>query len=475
MITTRFRGLRIHLVGLGGAGVSALVPLLLRVGAVVDGCDGADSPTLGRLRGRGLHCAVGHDPAHLDGIDLVVHTAAIGADHPELSAALARGIPVMGRGECLVKLMEGSRTIAVSGSHGKTTTTWMTGHLLAEAGCDPVVMVGGSVQALDGGGARAGTGDIFVAETDESDGSFAGVEPEIAVVTNLDHEHLRHYGSFARLEDAFNAWLRRIPATGVAIIPAQGLAARVTQGCVCRLLRCGLGEGDWQAADLELGPDGSRFRLLGDGADLGPVVVPLPGAHMALNAVMACAAARFAQPGLSLEPLARCERVRRRFTVHGQAAGIRVVEDYGHHPTEVRATISAARLGGGRVHVAFQPHRYTRTADCFDAFVAAFDQAHGVAILPVYAAGETPIPGVEAADLASAIRLRRQGLGEETVAFCPDREAAIAHLAGMAAPGDTVLVLGAGDIGRMAPGLVDFFISTPGRESPGVPLPALQA
>lgn len=474
MITTRFRGLRIHLVGIGGAGVSALVPLLQRVGASVDGCDGTDSPMLGRLRGRGIACAVGHDPAHLDHVDLVVHTAAVGRDHPEIAAAIARGLPVLTRGECLVRLMEGSRTIAVSGSHGKTSTTWMTGHLLAEAGLDPVVMVGGSVQALDGGGARAGTGDIFIAETDESDGSFAGVEPEVAVVTNLDHEHLRHYGSFAGLEDAFNAWLRRLPADGAAIVPATGLSPRVTAGLACRRITCGLDAGDWRAADLELGADSSRFRLVAAGADLGEVRVPLPGAHMALNAVMACAAARFANPGTDLTTLARCERVRRRFTVHGQPAGIRVVEDYGHHPTEVRATIAAARLAGGRVHVVFQPHRYTRTADCFDAFIGAFDQAHGVAILPVYAACETPIPGVDASDLAAAIRGRRTGLGEETVAFCPDPAAATIHLGGMAAPGDTVLVLGAGDVGRMAPGLADFFANAPARESAGV-IPAVRA
>lgn len=473
MITTRFRGLRVHLIGIGGAGVSALVPLLRRVGAVVDGCDGCDSPVLGRLRARGVHCAVGHDPAHLAHADLVVHTAAVGRDHPEIAAAIARGIPVMGRGECLVKLMEGSRTIAISGSHGKTSTTWMTGHLLAEAGLDPVVMVGGSVQALDGGGARDGTGDIFIAETDESDGSFAGVEPEIAVVTNLDHEHLRHYGSFAGLEDAFNAWLRRIPAAGAAIVPAQGLSARVTAGLACRTITCGLGDGAWRAVDLAMGPDGSCFRLVGDGVDLGPVEVTLPGAHMALNAVMACAAAKQVHPLTDLSALARCERVRRRFTVHGQPAGIRVVEDYGHHPTEVRATIAAARLGGGRVHVAFQPHRYTRTADCFDAFITAFDQAHGVAILPVYAASETPIPGVDAADLAEAVRRRRHGLGEDTVAFCPDQDAALAHLAGLASPGDTVLVLGAGDVGRLAPRVADFFAHAPGRESPGL-IPAVR-
>lgn len=473
MITTRFRGLHIHLLGIGGAGVSALVPLLTRVGATVSGCDAEDSPVLSRLRAAGVPCAVGHGPEHLAGADLVVRSAAVPADHPELLAAQARGVPVMTRGECLVRLMEGSRTIAIAGSHGKTTTTWMAAHLLTVAGLDPVVMVGGDVPALEGGGARAGAGDLFVAETDESDGSFAGVSPEIAVVTNLDHEHLRHYGSFAALERAFNAWLRRIPADGAVVVPAHGLGETVTAALACRIVRVGLDDGDWRAGDLALGPEGSRLRALAGGADQGLIEVPIPGAHMALNALMACAAARLAAPGCDLAPLSACGRVRRRFTVHGQPAGIRVVEDYGHHPSEIRATIAAARLAGGRVHVVFQPHRFTRTADCFAGFTAAFDLAHGVAILPVYAASETPIPGVDAADLAAALRQRREGLGPETAAWCPDGAAAISHLAAMAAPGDTVLVLGAGDVGRLAPRVADFFAHAPARQSPG-PLPLLQ-
>jgi UDP-N-acetylmuramate--alanine ligase len=459
MITTRFRGLRVHLVGIGGAGVGALVPLLRRVGAVVDGCDCAPSSALARLAAEGVPCSSCHDPAHVAGADLVVHTAAVGPDHVELAAARSRGIAVMTRGECLVRLMEGSRTIAIAGSHGKTSTTWMASHLLTAAGADPVVMVGGSVAALGGGGARAGGGDLFVAEVDESDGSFAAVSPEIAILTNLDHEHLRHYGSFAALEDAMHAWLARIPASGAVIIPATGLAPRITAGLACRVVSCGLGEGDWRLADLELGADGSRARVIADGRDLGPIEVGIPGAHMALNALMACCAARLAEPRCAPAMLAGCERVRRRFTVHPAGGGVRVVEDYGHHPTEVRATIAAARLAGGRVHVAFQPHRYTRTADCFDGFAAAFDQAHGVAILPIYAASEQPLPGVSGESLAGAIVQRRLGVDDGSVAYCPDRAAVLAHLAALAAAGDTVLVLGAGDIGRLAPEIADFFAS----------------
>ncbi len=455
MISDLFRGRRIHLIGVGGAGVSALVPLLQEVGARVSGCDCAGSPITARLRAQGLSIDERHDPAHVQHADLVVHTAAIPADHPELQAARALGVQVMTRGRCLVELMRGTRTIAVAGSHGKTSTTWMTGHLLAESGCDPVVMVGGSVASL-GGGARTGHGDVFVAETDESDGSFAGVEPVVAVLTNLDREHLRHYGGFSGLEDSFQAWLARVPAGGAVVVPSTGMSERVLRGCAASVIRCALEVGDYHASALELGPDGSRMRVHGLGRDLGEVLVPLPGQHMASNALMAIAAALQVHPTCDLSSLARCERVRRRFTVHGIGQGVRVVEDYGHHPTEIRATIEAARLGGGRVHVLFQPHRHTRTADCFPDFVSAFDRAGAVVLLPIYAASEPPIPGIDSRLLADSIRARRgDGLA---VHYTADREEAIDLIAHEAEPGDTVLVLGAGDVGELAPALLRFFV-----------------
>lgn len=454
MITTRFRNQHVHLVGIGGAGVSALAPLLTRVGATVSGCDGHAGAVTERLARTGITIYAGHDPAHLAGVDLVVHTAAVKRDHPELAAALAQGIPVITRGECLVELMSGTRTVAVAGSHGKTSTTWMLGHLLSEAGLDPVVMVGGAVASL-GGGARVGQGSWFVAETDESDGSFARVEPLIAIITNLDREHLDHWGSQSRLEDAFHAWLARIPAHGTAIVPVNGLAERVTAGLACRVVRCGLDGGDVHATRLELGSESSRARISVFGADAGELTVPLPGAHMVANALMAVAAARLIQPDCALEALARCERVRRRFTVHGVVAGVRVVEDYGHHPAEVGATITAARLAGGRVHVVFQPHRYSRTRDCCADFIAAFDQVQSLVLLPIYAAGETPIPGVSSTVLAQGIRERRLPAGiDGTVAYAPSGDEALAFVQRQVRPGDTVLVLGAGDVGGLAPRLV---------------------
>jgi UDP-N-acetylmuramate--alanine ligase len=444
-----FRGRHVHLIGIGGSGMSALAPLLVRCGAAVSGCDGERSHTVERLVAAGIPVSIGHDAAHVSTADLVVHTAAVTTDHPELVAARVRGVPVLTRGQCLVELMRGTRTVAVAGSHGKTSTTWMLAHLLVEAAVDPVVMVGGAVGSL-GGNARAGGGSVFVAEVDESDGSFAQVRPELAIVTNLDHEHLRHYGHFRALEDAFNGWLRTIPMHGACIIPARGLSERVLDGVVCKVIRVGLDEGDWHARGLELGADGSRLEVSAWGESQGMMQVSIPGAHMVANALMAAAAARWIEPRTDLAAMARCERVRRRFTVHGTPRGVRVVEDYGHHPAEVRATIAAARLGGGRVHVLFQPHRHTRTADCFVDFVSAFDQAHGLALLPVYAAGEAPIAGVGSTELAQAISARRGEFAAGTVLATTETATALDFLAAQATPGDTCLVLGAGDVGRLA-------------------------
>jgi UDP-N-acetylmuramate--alanine ligase len=461
-----FSGLHVHLLGIGGAGVSALVPLLQARGARVSGCDAQESATIQRLRSAGIAVAIGHDPAHGVDADVVVHTAAVGPEHPELVAARAAGAVILGRGACLVELMRGTRTLAVSGSHGKTTTSWFAGHLLTQAGADPLVMVGGAIAALGGGGARAGQGGIFVAEVDESDGSFAGVAPHVAIVTNLDREHLRHYGSFAGLESAFQGWLAGVPADGLVVLPAAGISPVLGAGIPAQVVTVGLEHGDCHAAELELAAEGSRCRVVLHGEELGELLVPIPGAHMVANALMAVAACRFLETRVRLSDLATCERVGRRFRVHGSPADVRIVEDYGHHPAEVRATIAAARLAGGRVQVLFQPHRYTRTQDCFADFVTAFDQAHRVALLPVYGAGETLIPGADSASLAQAIAVRRGSDEAATVLATADRTAAMAFVAGAARAGDTVLVLGAGDVGACAQELLDFF--PPGRREPAL-------
>jgi len=448
-----FAGRRIHLVGIGGAGMSALVPLLRRAGAEVDGCDLARSPTVERLRAEGVAVDLGHDPAHLDGHDLVVHTSAVPPQHAELRAARDAGIAVCSRTACLAELMRGHRTLAVAGSHGKTTTTWMIGHLLGEAGADPLVMVGGSVAGLGMSGARAGNGHWFVAEVDESDGGFSHVAPTVAVITNLEAEHLDHYGSFDALVGAFNAWLRELGPADRCIVPAEGLPDGVLDGVLAGIWRCGIERGDVRAVDCELGAEGSRFRLVIDGEDAGPVTVPLPGRHMIANAVGAIAAARAVDPAVDVAALSSCERVGRRFTVHGRPGGVRVVEDYAHHPTEIRATIAAASLGGGRVHVLFQPHRYTRTRDMLGDFATAFAGAHACAMLPTYAAGEDAIPGAGGRDLAEAVAAHRED--RALTQFVPASDAGLAFLASHARPGDTCLVLGAGDVGDLAPPLCE--------------------
>ncbi len=455
MNTDRFRSRAVHLMGIGGAGMSALVPLLRRAGATVDGCDLSLSGRVGHLRDAGIEVAIGHDPEHARDHDILVHTSAVPAQHAELRAARQQGIEVLSRPACLAELMNGMRTLAVAGSHGKTSTTWMIGHLLADTAADPVVMVGGSVADLDDGGSRIGDGRIFVAEVDESDGGFRHVRPDLAVVTNLEAEHLRHYGSFSGLCDAFNRWLQEMGPQDVCLLPPD-LEPRVTAGIRARVVTCGLDAGEVHAADIATGEEGSDFDLVENGAVLARLHVPIPGLHMVDNAVKAVTAARLIEPGTDPVRLASCARVGRRFTVHGRPGGIRVVEDYAHHPTEVRATIASAVLGGGRVHVIFQPHRYTRTSDSFHDFIDAFDAATAVVVCPVYAAGEEPIAGAGGRDLAEAVAAHRRAGGESggLTQYVRRPAEGIGFVSAHARPGDTCLVLGAGDIGACTPELV---------------------
>jgi UDP-N-acetylmuramate--alanine ligase len=340
--------------------------------------------------------------------------------------------------------------VAISGAHGKTTTTSLIGDVLAAGGLDPTTIVGGRVQSL-GANSRLGTGDVLVAEADESDGSFLRLVPAVVVITNIDREHLDHWGSFEALVDGFCDFANRVPFYGAAVVclddpHVQTLLPRLTR----RLWTYGLSaQADVSATRLEAEGLAMRFRAAARGRELGPVRLSIPGAHNVANALAAIAV------GLEFEvPFARiCSAlesfrgVARRFEIVGERDGVTLVDDYGHHPTEIRATLLAARRGlGRRLLVAFQPHRYTRTRDCFDELARAFHDADHLLLTEVYAAGEDKLPGVSGASLAAAVR----DCGHRAVDFVAERAAIVPRLRELARPGDVVIFLGAGDIGRLA-------------------------
>jgi UDP-N-acetylmuramate--alanine ligase len=371
------------------------------------------------------------------------------ADNPEVAAARARDIPVIPRAEMLGELMRVKDGVAVAGSHGKTTTTTMIAVMLAEARLDPTVIIGGKARAF-GSNARLGQGEVLVAEADESDGSFRHLFPTVAVVTNIDREHLDHFGSLDALESAFLDFAEKVPFYGLVVIGADNAAAaRLAPRLSKRHTTYGLTAGDWRGEVLDVGPNGTRFRVRVRGKIAGEAHIRMPGVHYAENALAALCVADFldvpfADAGRAL---AEFQGVDRRFSVRGEVGGVLVVDDYGHHPTELAATIAAARLYGRRLLVAFQPHRFSRTRDLLADFAPALAGADRLFVTDIYAAGEAPLPGVDAAALlatfpagAPAHHVERPGLARA--------------LAEVAQPGDLVLCLGAGDITGVPPELL---------------------
>jgi UDP-N-acetylmuramate--alanine ligase len=457
----RFRGIeRIHFVGIGGIGMCGLAELLRAQGYTVTGSDLAEGPTVARLRGLGVAVAIGHDAGHVAGADVVVASSAVRASNPELLEAGRRGIPVIPRAEMLAEVMRLKDGIAVAGTHGKTTTTSLLAHVLQVAGLDPTIVVGGRVigSGAEGErtGARLGGGAFLVAEADESDGSFLHLSPVIAVVTNVEAEHLDHHGSVDALEDAFAAFLERLPFWGAAVLclddpGVQRLLARVSRRRISYGL---LAQADWVASEVRTDGAGMAFAVRRRGEALGSVALPLPGRHNVANALAALAVADEVEVpfAVAAEALASFRGVERRFETKGVAAGVRVVDDYGHHPSEVRATLAAARgVHPGRIVVVFQPHRYTRTRDLFEAFTTAFHDADLLVLTEIYAAGEPKLPGVEAAALADAIRAR----GHQGVRFVPDLERVPAELVPELRSGDLVLTLGAGSVSKLGPRILE--------------------
>jgi len=438
-----------HFIGIGGIGMSGIAEILLSLGIKVSGSDLRRGPATDRLAGLGATIYEGHDAAHVAGATVVVTSSAVGPMNPEVLEAHAHKVPVIQRAEMLAELMRLKYGIAIAGMHGKTTTTSMVASVLTAGGLDPTVVVGGRVDAL-GSNARLGTTQYLVAEADESDRSFLKLSPILAVVTNLDREHMDCYKDMADVERAFLDFMDKVPFYGAvtACVDDPQLKA-ILPRARRRVFTYGVADdADYRLEFLSAIP--GRFALFNvhtASGPLGPFELHVPGRHNVLNATAAVAIARQLEVPQNkiAEGLNRFRGVDRRFHLRGQARGVQVVDDYGHHPTEIRATLAAARdCGYKRIHVIFQPHRFTRTFDLLDQFIAAFGDADTLAVLPIYAASEEPIPGVTAEALAAKIE------GPQTQ-FVPDFAAAVASVVSHAAEGDLILTLGAGSVSQLAP------------------------
>ena len=440
---------RIHFVGIGGIGMSGIAEVLLNLGYGVSGSDIRRSPVTDRLAALGGRIQIGHAADNLALANVVVVSSAVRPDNIEVMEAKKRQIPVIPRGEMLAELMRLKYSIAIAGAHGKTSTTSMVATVLVHAGYDPTAVIGGRLKAL-GSNAKLGSGEFIVAEADESDGSFLKLSPTIAIVTNIDREHLDHYGDFAAVQDAFVAFINKVPFYGAAILclddpNVQAVVPRVER----RIITYGTSnQADLIAAHVKIAGFGSSYEVRSQAGALGTIHLQVPGQHSVMNSLAAVAA------GLELdvpftaiaEALGAFQNADRRFQIKGEARGVLVVDDYGHHPAEIIATLSAARKSCDRRIVAvFQPHRFTRTASLEEDFARAFYHADVLIVLPIYPAGEDPIPGVTAERLVSLV----EKFGHRDVTFAPDFAAAEVLLGARLLPGDLLLTLGAGDVWKI--------------------------
>ncbi|MEO6198415.1 MAG: UDP-N-acetylmuramate--L-alanine ligase [Sphingomicrobium sp.] len=456
----------IHFVGIGGIGMSGIAEVMHQLGYTVQGSDVAEGYVVEKLRKKGIKVAIGHDADNLGEAAVVVCSTAIRDDNPEVAAAAERRLPRVRRAEMLAELMRMQKTVAVAGTHGKTTTTSMIAALLDAGGLDPTVINGGIINGY-GSNARLGKSDWWVIEADESDGSFLRLDGTIAVVTNIDPEHLEHYGSFDKVKDAFVEFIENVPFYGLGVMcvdhpEVQGVLSRIRDR---RIVTYGFSAlADLRAENVQPVPGGSRFdvSVLGKNVErrvIEAVEVPIPGRHNILNALAAIAVAL--ELGIKDEDVvsgfARFEGVKRRFTRIGDIHGAAVIDDYAHHPTEIRAVLSAAREGAeGRVIAVMQPHRYSRLETLMDEFQNAFNDADIVFVTPVYAAGEEPIEGIDSAALADGLRAH----GHRMVKAVEDFDELCAALRDLAAPGDIILCMGAGDITKWAAGLPDAVVKS---------------
>lgn len=454
----------IHFVGIGGIGMSGIAEVMHNLGYAVQGSDVAEGYVIEGLRARGIKVTIGHDAANVDGVAVVVTSTAVKRGNPEVEAALNQRIPVVRRAEMLAELMRLKSTVAVAGTHGKTTTTSMVAALLDAGGVDPTVINGGIINSY-GSNARLGGSDWMVVEADESDGSFLRLDGTIAVVTNIDPEHLDHYGSFDRAKDAYVEFVENVPFYGAALLcldhpEVQALIPRVRDR---RIVTYGFAaSADVRGVNVSPYPGGNRFEAIirhrdGTTRSIEGIDLPMPGRHNVQNALAAI--------GVALElgiddatiqkGFEKFNGVKRRFTKVGEISfadggTATVIDDYGHHPVEIRAVLAAARESAqGRVIAVVQPHRYSRLGNLMDEFQGAFNDADAVYVTPVYAAGEAPVAGIDAEALVNGLRHR----GHRAAAMVDDADALAAVLAQEVRPGDQVVCLGAGDITKWAAGL----------------------
>ena len=449
----------IHFVGIGGIGMSGIAEVMHILGYQVQGSDISDGYVVEGLRERGIPVAIGHDAANLGNAAVVVVSTAVKKDNPEVQAAYERRIPVVRRAEMLAELMRLKSTVAVAGTHGKTTTTSMIAALLDAGGIDPTVINGGIINAY-GSNARLGSSEWMVVEADESDGSFLRLDGTIAVVTNIDPEHLDHYGSFDAAKDAYVEFVENVPFYGAALLcvdhpEVQSIIPRLRDR---RIITYGFAaHADVRGENVVPGPGGNRFDIsirdrAGNVRTISGVELPMPGRHNVQNALAAIGVA--AELGISDETIARgfekFHGVKRRFTKVGEVDGVTVIDDYGHHPVEIKAVLSAAReAASGRVVAVVQPHRFTRLQSLMEEFQLAFNDADFVLVAPVYSAGEAPIDGVSHETLVEGLKARGH-LGAQAVA---DADDVCRLLRDLAAPGDMIICLGAGDITKWAASL----------------------
>jgi UDP-N-acetylmuramate--alanine ligase len=438
-----------HFIGIGGIGMSGIAEILLNMGFQVSGSDLRRGPATDRLAQLGATIYEGHAPGNIAGATVVVTSSAVSPTNPEVLEARTHKIPVIQRAEMLAELMRLKYGIAIAGMHGKTTTTSMVAAVLAAGGLDPTVVVGGRVDAL-GSNAKLGTTQYLVAEADESDRSFLKLPPILAVITNLDREHMDCYRDMDDVEQAFLAFMDKVPFYGAVTACTDNPAlAAILPRVHRRVFTYGTAEeADYRLDFLEARDDCfSHFCVHSPAGELGPFALHVPGRHNALNATAAIAIADQLEvpSGRIAAGISSFRGVDRRFQIRGEARGMTVIDDYGHHPTEIRATLAAAReYCKGRIHVVFQPHRYTRTRDLLDEFGGAFGDADTVTVLPIYAASEVPLPSITAELLTSKIKSPQAN-------YTSDFAAAIALVAAVAQKGDIIMTLGAGSVSQLGP------------------------